>query len=46
MAIVRDQEGIKRARGSKYCPVKPTLRVNDLKNARGKIAVVGLPCHI
>jgi len=46
MTLVKDKEEIKGAMGSKYCPVEPRFKVKDLIRERGKIAVVGLPCHI
>lgn len=44
--LIKDKDGILRALGSKYCPVKPKFRLKDILAIQGKIAVVGLPCHI
>jgi coenzyme F420 hydrogenase subunit beta len=46
MTFVKNKEEIIEAMGSKYCPVKPFFKVKDLVKEPGKIAVVGLPCHI
>lgn len=46
MLFVDNNKDIRSAAGSKYCPVKPSFKVADLINKPGKIAVVGLPCHI
>jgi len=46
MTLVKDEEEIKGAMGSRYCPVEPRFKVKDLIREQGKIAVVGLPCHI
>lgn len=46
MVIARDVKDIKSAMGSRYCPVKPNFKIKDLLDLEGKIAVVGLPCHI
>jgi len=44
--LVNSKEEVLNAMGSKYCPVKPSFKVKDLVKESGKIAVVGLPCHI
>ena len=46
MRLVRDKNDIIKAMGSKYCSLKPVFRVLDLLEVKGKVAVVGLPCHI
>jgi coenzyme F420 hydrogenase subunit beta len=46
MTFVKSEEEIREAMGSKYCPVRPFFKVKDLVREPGKIAVVGLPCHI
>ena len=46
MTFVKNKEEIIEAMGSKYCPVRPFFKVKDLVRKPGKIAVVGLPCHI
>jgi coenzyme F420 hydrogenase subunit beta len=46
MTFVKNKEEIIEAMGSKYCPVRPFFKVKDLVRGPGKIAVVGLPCHI
>lgn len=46
MTFVRGEEEIRKAMGSRYCPVEPRLKVKDMISEEGKIAVVGLPCHI
>ncbi len=46
MAFVRTKRGVRAAMGSRYCPVEPCFKVKDLISEEGKIAVVGLPCHI
>lgn len=46
MFLVNSREDIVKAMGSKYCPVKLSFRIKDLVNVQGKVAVVGLPCHI
>lgn len=46
MAFVNSRKEILDAMGSRYCPVRPHFFVSDLIRASGKIAVVGLPCHI
>jgi len=46
MTFVKNKEEIKGAMGSKYCPVKPFFKVKYLVSEQGKVAVVGLPCHI
>jgi len=46
MILTNSKEDIIEAMGSKYCPAKPSFRVKDLVNVQGKVAIVGLPCHI
>ena len=46
LTFVDNEDELKLAAGSKYCPVQPHFKVKDLINKPGKIAVVGLPCHI
>jgi len=46
MTFAKSEEEIMSSMGSKYCPVKSHFKVKDLIRERGKIAVVGLPCHI
>jgi coenzyme F420 hydrogenase subunit beta len=44
--MVRTKKELLDAMGSRYCPVKPQFRMEDLIDEKGKIAIVGLPCHI
>jgi len=46
MSLVKNKEDILKAMGSRYCPIEPRFKVKDLINEKGKIAIVGLPCHI
>lgn len=43
--VIRDEYDVLRAMGSKYIPLTPGFRLNDLMNLK-RFAVVGLPCHI
>lgn len=44
--IARTPEEIASAAGSKYCPVAAGAAVKAILAAEGRLAVVGLPCHI
>lgn len=44
IATTKDQ--ILEASKSKYCPVPLNKSISHIKNFNGKLAVVGLPCHI
>jgi len=44
--VATTEEEIFEARGSKYCPVAANLRLRDVLAAKGRYALVGLPCHI
>lgn len=46
MTLVKDKEEIRKATGSKYCPVEPCFNLEEILAEQEKIAVVGLPCHI
>jgi len=46
VVIARDVKDVKSAMGSRYRPVKPSFKIKDLLDLKGKMAVVGLPCHI
>lgn len=46
MVLARSKEELRKAMGSRYCPVKPSFKIKDLLEVDGRIAVVGLPCHI
>jgi coenzyme F420 hydrogenase subunit beta len=46
-SIVKTKEEIISAARSKYCPVPANVALREISSSRfGKIAVVGLPCHI
>jgi coenzyme F420 hydrogenase subunit beta len=44
--IAQTKEDIISASGSKYCPVPLNKSIKEILRYNGKIAVVGLPCHI
>jgi len=44
--IARAKEEILMAAGSKYCPVAADAILDEVLKGEGRIAVVGLPCHI
>jgi len=44
--IAQTREEIISASGSKYCPVPLNKAIKEILKFNGKIAVVGLPCHI
>jgi coenzyme F420 hydrogenase subunit beta len=44
--IARSREEIIAASRSKYCPVAANTVLKDIVKAKGKFAVVGLPCHV
>lgn len=44
--IAKSKEEILNAKSSKYCPVHMDGILSQLKDFDGKVAVVGLPCHI
>jgi len=44
--IARSKDEILSAAGSKYCPVAAGTALNEILEAEGRYAVVGLPCHI
>jgi coenzyme F420 hydrogenase subunit beta len=44
--IARTTDEVKEASGSKYCPVPANIAIKELSERAGKIATVGLPCHI
>ncbi len=44
--LARTKEEILAAAGSKYCPVAADAVLNEVLQGEGRIAVVGLPCHI
>lgn len=44
--IASTKEDIILASGSKYCPVPLNKAIKEILEFNGKIAVVGLPCHI
>lgn len=44
--LIKKSEDLYKARSSKYCPVSFEGIINQIKEERGKVAVVGLPCVI
>jgi len=44
--LARTKEEILSAAGSKYCPVAAGTALNEVLHTKGRVAVVGLPCHI
>jgi coenzyme F420 hydrogenase subunit beta len=44
--VARSKEEILAAAGSKYCPVAAGAVLKEVLKSEGRIAVVGLPCHI
>ena len=44
--IARNREEILSAKSSKYAPVTMAGIVDEIKASDGKVAIVGLPCHI
>jgi coenzyme F420 hydrogenase subunit beta len=44
--IARTREEIYEARGSKYCPVPANIALREILNAKGKYAIIGIPCQI
>ncbi len=44
--IARSAEEIILASKSKYCPVAANYALKDILHAKGRFAVVGLPCHL
>ena len=44
--IARNKEEIISASKSKYCPVPANIAIKEVLKEDGKIAAVGLPCHI
>jgi coenzyme F420 hydrogenase subunit beta len=44
--LARTREEILSAAGSKYCPVAANIALKEVLAGKGRIAVVGLPCHI
>jgi coenzyme F420 hydrogenase subunit beta len=44
--IAKTKEEIIDASQSKYCPVSTNIAIKEILKQNGKIAVVGLPCHI
>jgi len=46
-ALTADKELIRRAQGSKYCPVPLNAAIKEISaHTDEKVAIVGLPCHI
>lgn len=44
--LAENENEIRSASGSKYCPVPLVASLKKLSTKQGKFAVVGLPCHI
>lgn len=44
--IATKKEEVIQASSSKYCPVPLNIALKEIRNRKGKFAVVGLPCHI
>lgn len=44
--IATSKEEILNAKSSKYCPVHMDSILTQLKEFKGKVAIVGLPCHL
>jgi len=44
--IAKTKEEIMEASKSKYCPVSTNIAITEILKHDGKIAVVGLPCHL
>ena len=44
--IARTRDEIISAAKSKYCPVPANIALREILKAKGKYAVVGLPCHL
>lgn len=44
--IARTKQEIISAAGSKYCPAPADAALKEILEAKGRFAVVGLPCHI
>ena len=44
--LIKDSSELLQAQKSKYIPTSLNIIVSELKKVEGKVAVVGLPCHI
>ncbi|MCU7934744.1 MAG: Coenzyme F420 hydrogenase/dehydrogenase, beta subunit C-terminal domain [Candidatus Thiodiazotropha sp. (ex Dulcina madagascariensis)] len=44
--IATNREEVLAAKSSKYCPVSLNGMAREIKKFNGKVAIVGLPCHI